>query len=155
MKILMHDYPFPNKGKKGKGPHPLLRDTGDFAVTGSGGTIGLYAESARLFEGQLINDGYLIIKCFFHVSKQAQKERIDKLRESESTSWRVTESDIRQNKHYDEYYTIIDALLERQTACGTSSPPITSAFAESPSCRRLPTRCARRSSASVCARKTP
>lgn len=116
MKILMHDYPFPNKGKKGKAPHPLLRDTGDFAVTGTGGTIGLYAESAHLFERQLINDGYLIIKCFFHVSKQAQKERIDKLCEDESTSWRVTDSDIRQNRHYDEYYPIIDTLLERTNA---------------------------------------
>ena len=85
-------------------------------MTGTGGTIGLYAESAHLFERQLINDGYLIIKCFFHVSKQAQKERIDKLCEDESTSWRVTDSDIRQNKHYDEYYPIIDTLLERTNA---------------------------------------
>lgn len=65
------------------------------------------------FERQLRNDGYLIIKFFLQISKEEQKRRFDKLRESSETKWRVTERDKRRHKLYDEYYKAFDDMLTR------------------------------------------
>ena len=70
-------------------------------------------DSVNTFERQLIDDGYLIIKIFLHISKEEQKKRYDKLAKNEATSWRVTDKDIKQNKHYDEYYEWFDNMLSR------------------------------------------
>lgn len=69
--------------------------------------------SVTTFERQLTDDGYLLIKIFLHISKDEQKKRYDKLKESGSTSWRVTDKDIKQNKHYDEYYDAFEDMLEK------------------------------------------
>lgn len=63
------------------------------------------------FERQLRNDGYLIIKFFLQISKEEQKRRFDKLRESSETKWRVTERDKKRHKLYDEYYKAFDDML--------------------------------------------
>ena len=65
------------------------------------------------FERQLRNDGYLIIKFFLQISKEEQKRRFDKLRESSETKWRVTERDKKRHKLYDEYYKAFDDMLTR------------------------------------------
>lgn len=65
------------------------------------------------FERQLRNDGYLIIKFFLQISKEEQKRRFDKLRESNETKWRVTERDKKRHKLYDEYYKAFDDMLTR------------------------------------------
>lgn len=70
-------------------------------------------ESVKTFERQLTDDGYVIIKIFLHISKEEQKKRYDKLSESGSTSWRVTAKDIRQNKHYDEYFDAFEDMLSK------------------------------------------
>lgn len=63
------------------------------------------------FERQLRNDGYLIIKFFLQISKEEQKRRFDKLRESSETKWRVNERDKKRHKLYDEYYKAFDDML--------------------------------------------
>ena len=70
-------------------------------------------ESVKTFERQLTDDGYVIIKIFLHISKEEQKKRYDKLSESGSTSWRVTAKDIKQNKHYDEYFDAFEDMLSK------------------------------------------
>lgn len=74
-------------------------------------------ETVNNFERMLSNDGYLIIKLFLHISKEEQKRRFDKLREDSETKWRVTERDKKRHKHYDEYYTAFDDMLNE-----TSTP---------------------------------
>ncbi len=70
-------------------------------------------QRVNTFERQLSDDGYLIIKFFLHISKKEQKERFEKLEASELTKWRVTENDWKNNKKYNELYTVIDELTER------------------------------------------
>lgn len=65
------------------------------------------------FERQLYDDGYLVIKFFLHISKQEQKQRFIKLRDDNSTKWRVTELDKKRNKNYDLYYKQFDDMLEK------------------------------------------
>ena len=69
--------------------------------------------SVNTFERQLTDDGYVIIKLFLHISKEEQKKRFDKLAESGSTKWRVTDRDRYQNKHYDEYLEQFEDMLEK------------------------------------------
>lgn len=70
-------------------------------------------ESVNVFERQLTDDGYLIIKLFLHISRQEQKRRFIKLREDNSTKWRVTDTDKMRNKNYDTYYKQFDDMLKR------------------------------------------
>lgn len=93
-------------------PHPILRDSVDYIVKSGNGEAGLFAESAAMFERQLIDDGYLIIKCFFHLGKKEQKRRISALQEDKSTSWRVNKNDIVQNGGYEKWASMFDSLLE-------------------------------------------
>ena len=69
--------------------------------------------SVEVFERQLTDDGYVIIKIFLHISKDEQKKRYEKLQESGSTSWRVTPKDLKQNKHYDDYFKAYEDMLDR------------------------------------------
>ena len=69
--------------------------------------------SVNIFERQLTDDGYVIIKVFLDISKEEQKKRYDKLEESGSTSWRVTSKDRRQNKHYERYNDAFEDMISK------------------------------------------
>ncbi len=61
-----------------------------------------HLKSIKCFERQLVEDGYLVIKLFVHISKKEQKKRIKDLLADKNTRWRISENDLNQNKHYDE-----------------------------------------------------
>lgn len=72
----------------------------------------------KIFERQLTDSGYLIIKFFLHISKKEQKKRFEQLESSKNTAWRVTETDWKRNRQYDQYYRAFDEMLEyTSTAC--------------------------------------
>ena len=58
-------------------------------------------KSIKCFERQLVEDGYLVIKLFLHISKKEQKKRIKDLLSDKNTRWRISDNDLNQNKHYD------------------------------------------------------
>ncbi|WP_080799065.1 polyphosphate--AMP phosphotransferase [Arabiibacter massiliensis] len=68
--------------------------------------------SAADFEKQLVDDGYLIVKFFVHVTKEAQKERLTRLHEDPATRWRVDERKLESLRNYEEAYRLYDNLLE-------------------------------------------
>lgn len=70
-------------------------------------------KSIETFERQLSDDGTLILKFFLHIDQKEQKKRFDKLSSSKNTSWRVTDLDRKRNKRYDEYYEVLDRMLEQ------------------------------------------
>ena len=71
-----------------------------------------YQRIAHNFEQMLVDDGYVVIKLFVHVSKDAQRKRLKRLRENPNTAWRASDEKIRQTKYYDLAYMIYDNLLE-------------------------------------------
>lgn len=71
-----------------------------------------YLESAARFERQLVDDGYIVVKFFLHISKEEQKERLFKLFTNSATSWRVDKEEIDRLDNYDEAYLLYDNLLE-------------------------------------------
>src|SRR5271166_851624 len=73
-------------------------------------------EDIRSFERQLSDDGVAIVKCFLHISKNEQKRRFKALRASGTTSWRVTNDDMKQHERYAEYLAAVeDMLVETDT----------------------------------------
>lgn len=69
-------------------------------------------DDIKIFERQLTDSGYLIIKFFLHISKKEQKKRFEQLESSKNTAWRVTETDWKRNRQYDQYYRVFDEMLE-------------------------------------------
>ena len=69
-------------------------------------------DNINIFERQLTDDGYLIIKLFLHISQKEQKDRLEKLESNKNTAWRVSEHDKKRNKNYDEYYNAYDEMCE-------------------------------------------
>ena len=67
--------------------------------------------SINTFERQLADDGTLILKFFLHISKKEQKKRLDFLASKKETAWRVSKTDYKHNKRYDEYYRAYDHML--------------------------------------------
>ena len=67
--------------------------------------------SINVFERQLCDNGYLVVKFFFHISRKEQKKRLDVLKESKDTSWRVQKDDLLQNKNYDKCLEVFDRYL--------------------------------------------
>lgn len=55
------------------------------------------------FEKELVDDGALIIKFWFHLSKQAQSDRLKALMKNPETRWRVTDVDWQHFKLYDKF----------------------------------------------------
>lgn len=68
--------------------------------------------SIRRFERQLKDNGYLVVKLFFQISRIEQRKRLDLLMEDKNTRWRVSEFDNWQNKHYDKCMDVYDRYLE-------------------------------------------
>ena len=69
-------------------------------------------ERVNVFERQLDDNGYLIIKIFLHITKEEQKQRIDKLQSHKDTSWRVSKRDLKENSKYEKIYKKYDRMLE-------------------------------------------
>jgi polyphosphate:AMP phosphotransferase len=72
-------------------------------------------EQVRRFERMLASEGALLLKFWFHLSKERQYERLKKLEAKPRTRWRVTEQDFRHYKMYDRFRRISERSL-RQTS---------------------------------------
>lgn len=75
-------------------------------------TVSNFGDSISSIESQLIDDGYLIVKFFLHITQEEQRKRFVNLMLDSETSWRVTPEDIRQVQRYDEYFETFNRLLE-------------------------------------------
>lgn len=66
----------------------------------------------RVFERQLKDNGYLVVKLFLQIPLEEQAARVDKLVSHKDTKWRVSEKDMRQVKKRDKYEKAYDRILE-------------------------------------------
>jgi polyphosphate:AMP phosphotransferase len=63
------------------------------------------------FERMLTDEGALLLKFWFHLSKKRQRARLEELEKSAKTRWRVTDTDWANFKLYDRFYTISERSL--------------------------------------------
>jgi polyphosphate:AMP phosphotransferase len=74
-------------------------------------------EEIRRLERMLTAEGALVLKFWFHLSKERQRERLTKLEKNPKTRWRVTETDWKHFAIYDRFRKISErALRETSTA---------------------------------------
>jgi AMP-polyphosphate phosphotransferase len=69
-------------------------------------------------EEMLVNDGALIIKLWFHLSRTALHQRLRSLQKSPEDHWRVLPTDWAHHKLYDRFIKVSErALRETDSAC--------------------------------------
>ena len=67
--------------------------------------------SINLTERQLTDNGYLVMKFFFHIDRKEQKKRLEGLYDNKHTRWRVAKEDLWENKHYEDCMSVYDKYL--------------------------------------------
>ncbi len=103
------------KIKAGKIKHPeaaVAKAVKEAAKERRVGDLQAALSSSEEFERQLVDDGYIVVKFFVHVTKEGQRKRLTKLRNNTETAWRVPDSKLAALGKYDEMYKLYDALLE-------------------------------------------
>lgn len=67
----------------------------------------------EFFEQQLAQDGALIVKLWLHLSKKAQRKRLERLEKDRKTRWRVAPIDWKHFKLYDRFVKFSEQALQR------------------------------------------
>lgn len=91
-------------------------------------------EAINRLEKMLCNEGALIIKFWFHLSKEKQEKRLKTLAKDPKTRWRVTDADWKTLEHYDQFRKWSEHTL-RETS--TIDAPWIVVEGEDPSYRSL------------------
>ena len=65
------------------------------------------------FEQQLADDGYLILKYFFHISKDEQAKRFEYRAKDPLKQWKLTDEDWRNREKWDAYVEATDDMLQK------------------------------------------
>lgn len=71
-----------------------------------------YIDSAKNFEKQLVDDGYIVVKFFIHMTQEAQFERLTKLYQNTQTRYRINQDKLSNIANYDDMYVFYDRILE-------------------------------------------
>lgn len=71
--------------------------------------------SINIFERQLKNDGYIVLKFFINISEKKQRKAQEFLLSDKNTKFRVTDDDKYQNKHYDKFQKAYEEVMDATT----------------------------------------
>ena len=80
----------------------------------SRGEAELAYHDIQSFERQLVDDGYLILKFFLHISAREQKKRLSRVENDPEQRWRITGEDWREHQLYAQYGDAFEEMF-RQT----------------------------------------
>jgi len=69
-------------------------------------------------EKMLVDEGVLLLKFWFHLSKAQQRVRLKALEKDPKTRWRVTAEDWRRFKVYDEFRNVSEHVLRETSTAG-------------------------------------
>jgi polyphosphate kinase 2 (PPK2 family) len=69
------------------------------------------------FERMLADEGTTIVKVFLHISKDEQRDRLQKRLDDPTKNWKFEVVDLDNRKHWDEYQRAFDDAIGR-TATG-------------------------------------
>lgn len=83
----------------------------------SAAELNQHIEQIKHFERMLTNEGALVLKFWFHLSKEVQRKRLKTLEKDPKTRWRVTAQDWQRFKLYDKFRKVSEhTLRETSTA---------------------------------------
>ncbi len=63
------------------------------------------------FEAMLVNEGALVLKFWFHLSREGQKSRLKAMEKNPATAWRVTKESYKRLKTYDKLQAVAGHVL--------------------------------------------
>ncbi|MFA5370455.1 MAG: polyphosphate:AMP phosphotransferase [Sideroxydans sp.] len=86
----------------------------------SNAELNQHIERIKHFERMLTNEGALVLKFWFHLSKEVQSKRLKTLEKNPKTRWRVTAQDWQRFKLYDRFRRVSEHTL-RETSTAESS----------------------------------
>lgn len=67
------------------------------------------------FERMLCDEGTLLLKFWFHLTKKQQKDRLKALSKDPDTAWRVTEHEWEYHEKYDDFVVTAETYLRRSS----------------------------------------
>ena len=67
------------------------------------------------FERVLVDDGTVILKFYFHITKEEQLERFKRREADPYKSWKITEEDWRNRRKWDDHNAAAEEMFERTT----------------------------------------
>jgi polyphosphate kinase 2 (PPK2 family) len=70
-------------------------------------------EQINQFERLLADDGQVLVKLFFHISRKEQRRRLERMARDPVERWKVEKQDFRRNKAYDRWVVAIEEMLAR------------------------------------------
>ena len=76
-------------------------------------------QEVRQYEQMLTDEGIVLLKFWVHLSRAAQKQRLQALAGSKKTRWRVTAIDKAALKHYNKYHDVWEEML-RETSIASA-----------------------------------
>jgi polyphosphate kinase 2 (PPK2 family) len=65
------------------------------------------------FERWLSDDGQVVVKLWFHISRKEQRRRLKKMEEDPAERWKVEKEDWRRNRRYGEWLEAVEEMLAR------------------------------------------
>ena len=77
-------------------------------------------DQINAFEEFLTHNGTRIIKCFLHISKDEQKQRLEARIQDPVKNWKMEPADLEERKHWDEYMDAYDAAISK---CNNADAP--------------------------------
>ena len=77
-------------------------------------------EQINVFEKILSDGGMTIIKCFLHISKDEQRERLQERVDDPDARWKFNIGDLEQRQHWSDYMKAYEEALWR---CNTEHAP--------------------------------
>jgi len=86
------------------------------------------------FERMLVDTGTTVVKCFLHISKDEQRERLQERIDEPDKQWKFNLQDLEERKLWDKYQDAYEAMLG---ATGTAAAPWYVVPADSKSHRNL------------------
>ena len=69
-------------------------------------------QEIEAFERQLVNEGFLLVKIFLHISKDEQKRRFLKRLNNPEKCWKLTEADLHTRRYWDRYQQEYQLMLD-------------------------------------------
>lgn len=77
-------------------------------------------EMINQFERFLAETDTTVVKCFLHISKETQRERLQERVDNPEKHWKFNLGDIEERKKWEDYHRAYEAVLER---CTTAVAP--------------------------------
>jgi polyphosphate kinase 2 (PPK2 family) len=71
-----------------------------------------YAQINEL-ERWLADDGQVLVKFWFHISRKEQRQRLKIMQEDRAERWKVQKEDLRRNRRYERWLVAVEEMLAR------------------------------------------